>query len=133
MNRSPVPRTSRWRFGVTAPALAGQHLNLAFSEVHPEEAEARHEGNVVYVRAAWRRSAVEVKFVVSNEMGAFVVAVNAESDAEFCGLSEILTAWKPGRCYTECWRSWCRYSTGVLVAPGAGEVHETDRRDADIA
>src|ERR1035438_284697 len=64
-----------------APALAGQHFPLTLADIHPEEAEARHESAVGDAEIAGAAGAEEIKLVVSQEVSALPIAIDAKTDA----------------------------------------------------
>src|ERR1035441_5286468 len=61
-----------------APALTGEHFPLGLADIHPEEAEARHESTVGDTEVIGSAGAEEVKLVVSQKVSALPIAVDAD-------------------------------------------------------
>ena len=70
------------RFGVIMLQLwPARNSILSFADVHPEQAEAGHEGAVGNAQIVAAAGAVEVEFVVADEVRALPVAIDAEAEA----------------------------------------------------
>src|ERR1035438_589166 len=111
-----------------APALTGEHFPLALADIHPEEAEARHESAVGDAEVIGSAGSEEVKLVVSQKVSALPIAVDAEADARVLRAEAELGELGSGRIVVRnATETGAEASAGVLVFPIRSEEHEIGR------